>query len=105
MILDHFRDRNYSAMAYNHTNDPGYQAWRRDADNLAKDNPELKGKLDTLDKQVAAMKGTPVDPNYLPKGVPPEIAVTAGALAEKPAEKPVIRFATGPERWELPVLR
>ena len=97
MILDHFRDRNYSAMAYNHANDPGYQAWRRDADNLAKDNPELKGKLDALDKQVAAMKGTPVDPNYLPKGVPPEIAVTAGALAEKPAEKPVIRFATGPK--------
>jgi TRAP transporter TAXI family solute receptor len=97
MILDHLTDRNHAAMAYHHANDPGYQAWRKDADNLAKDNSELKGKLDALDKQVAAMKGTPVDPNYLPKGVPPEVAVAAGAIAEKPAERPVIRFATGPK--------
>jgi TRAP transporter TAXI family solute receptor len=97
MILDRFRDRNYSAMAYNHANDPGYQAWRRDADNLAKNNSELKGKLDELDKQVAAMKGTPVDPNYLPKGVPAEVAVAANAIAEKPGERPTIRFATGPK--------
>ena len=97
MILDRFTDRNHSAMAYHHANDPGYQAWRRDADNLAKDNSELKGKLDALDKQVAAMKGTPVDPNYLPKGVPPEVAVAANAIAEKSAEKPTIRFATGPK--------
>jgi TRAP transporter TAXI family solute receptor len=96
MILDRFRDRNYTAMAYNHANDPGYQAWRRDADNLAKNNSELKSKLDELDKQVAAMKGTPVDPNYLPKGVPAEVAVAANALAHKTAEKPTIRFATGP---------
>src|SRR5271157_938777 len=97
MILDRFTDRNHSAMAYHHANDPGYQAWRRDADNLAKDNSELKGKLDALDKQVAAMKGTPVDPNYLPKGVPPEVAVAANAIADKSAEKPIIRFATGPK--------
>ncbi|MGO9567155.1 MAG: TAXI family TRAP transporter solute-binding subunit [Desulfomonilaceae bacterium] len=97
MILDHFRDRNYAAMAYNHSNDPGYQAWRKDADNLAKDNSELKGKLDALDKQVATMKGTQVDPNYLPKGVPPEVAVAANAIADKSAEKPIIRFATGPK--------
>ncbi len=97
MILDHLTDRNYSSMAYNHANDPGYQAWRRDAENLAKDNSELKGKLDALDKQVAAMKGTPVDPNYLPKGVPPEVGVAANAIADKAAEKPIIRFATGPK--------
>ena len=29
MILDHFHNRNYAATAYNHANDPGYQAWRR----------------------------------------------------------------------------
>ena len=28
MILDRFSDRNHSAMAYHHANDPGYQAWR-----------------------------------------------------------------------------
>ena len=43
------------------------------------------------------MKGTPVDPNYLPKGVPPEVAVAANAIADKPAQKPIIRFATGPK--------
>jgi len=96
MILDRVTDRNHSSMAYHHANDPGYQAWRRDADNLAKDNSELKGKLDALDKQVVAMKGTPVDPNYLPKGVPPEVAVAANAIADKPIQRPVIRFATGP---------
>ncbi len=97
MILDHFHNRNYAATAYNYANDPGYQAWRRDAEDLAKNNSELKAKLDGLDKQVAAMKGTPVDPNYLPKGVPPEVAVAASAMAAKPSEKPVIRFATGPK--------
>ena len=105
MILDRVTDRNHSSMAYHHANDPGYQAWRRDADNLAKDNSELKGKLDALDKQVAAMKGTPVDANYLPKGVPPEVAVAANAIADKPAQKPVIRFATGPKDGNYQVLR
>ena len=94
-MLDHIGNRNVAATAYHHQNDPGYQKWRQEADQLAKDNAELKGKLAELDKQVKTMEGTPKDPSYLPPGVPPEVALSAAAMASKKPEKPVLRVATG----------
>ena len=40
-------------------------------------------------------QGVQVNPAYLPEGVPPEIAVSAAALAAKSKKKPVLRLATG----------
>lgn len=88
---------NSAAFAYHHQNDPGYQQWRRQAEEQAKTDAELRNQLAEMDKQVAAMKaqGVKVDPSYLPKGVPPEMAVSAAALAAKSNTKPVLRLATG----------
>lgn len=94
-MLDHLGNRNVAATAYHHQNDPGYQKWRQEADQLAKDNSELKAKLAELDKQVKGMEGTPKDSSYLPPGVPPEVALSAAALATKNPEKPSLRFASG----------
>lgn len=96
-MLDHLGNRNVAAMAHNHSDDPGFKKWRQEADNLAKDNVELKSKLNELDNQMKAMAGTPKDPGYLPNDIPAEVALAAGALAAKKPEKPTLRMATGQE--------
>ncbi|MFH0824033.1 MAG: TAXI family TRAP transporter solute-binding subunit, partial [Pseudomonadota bacterium] len=99
-MLDNVSNRNTAATAYHHQNDPGYQQWRREMDNTAKDNPDVKNKLAELDRQVKAMEGTPRDPSYLPKGVPANVALAPSVLASKNPEKPLLRVATGrPGGW------
>ncbi|MBI5251095.1 MAG: TAXI family TRAP transporter solute-binding subunit [Desulfomonile tiedjei] len=94
-MLDHVSNKNVAATAYNHSNDPGFQKWRQEAEAQAKNNTELKTKLDEMDKQIKAMQGTPKDPSYLPPGVPTEVALAENVLAAKKPEKPPLRFATG----------
>lgn len=94
-MLDHMSNKSVAATAYNHSNDPGFQKWRQEAETQAKTNTELKAKLDEMDKQIKSMQGTPKDPSYLPPGVPPEVAIAEGVLATKKPEKPPLRFATG----------
>jgi TRAP transporter TAXI family solute receptor len=94
-MLDHMSNKNVAATAYNHSNDPGFQKWRQEVETMSKDNADLKAKLAEMDKQIKSMDGTPKDPGYLPKGVPPEVALSAAALAAKAPEKPVLRLATG----------
>ena len=96
--LLHYANRpNAAAFAYHHQNDPGYRQWRLQANEQAKQDPEMRKQLAELDKQVASMgaQGVQVNPAYLPEGVPPEIAVSAAALAAKSKKKPVLRLATG----------
>jgi len=69
---------NAGAFSHHHQNDPGYQAWRREADELAKQNEDLRNKLSEMDAKAAELDGTPVDPAYLPKGVDPDIALASG---------------------------
>ncbi|MBI5569006.1 MAG: TAXI family TRAP transporter solute-binding subunit [Desulfomonile tiedjei] len=94
-MLDHMRDKNVAATAYNHQDDPGFQKWRKEVEELAKNDTDLKTKLAEMDKQIKSMQGTPKDPSYLPPGVPPEAVLSAAALASKQPEKPVVRVATG----------
>jgi TRAP transporter TAXI family solute receptor len=94
-MLDHMSNRNVAATAYNHSNDPGFQKWRQEVEGMSKDNADLKAKLAEMDKQIKSMDGTPKDPAYLPKGVPPDVALSAAALASKTPDKPVLRVATG----------
>ena len=97
MILDHSNDRRYSAMAYNQANDPGYKQWREEAEKQAKDNKELRKKLDELDVEVKKMEkeGKPRDPSYLPPGMPAEAALAVNVLAAKDPLKPKLRFSAG----------
>lgn len=96
-MLDHFSNKNVAATAYHHADDPGYKKWREEAESLSKDNADLKNKLNELDKQVKSMSGTPKDPAYLPKDVPADVALAAGALAAKKPEKPPLKLVTGQE--------
>ena len=96
-ILDHTSDRDYVALAHNQASDPGYQQWRKEAEKQAETNTELKEKLAKLDAELEKVKDQPRDPDYLPKGVPAEVAISADALKEKAPEKPKLRIATGSE--------
>ena len=93
-LLDNLNDRNRYAMAYHHQNDPGYKEWRAEANRLANENSDLKGKLDELDKKVSSMGNVPVNPDYLPDGIPSEVALASDVMAEKDKDRPVLRFAT-----------
>jgi TRAP-type uncharacterized transport system substrate-binding protein len=81
--------------AYYHRDDPAYEAWRRDADRLAQDNADLRAKLAAMDRDVAAMKEkqAPPDPNYLPPGVKPGVALAAEVVTGVTAPK--LAFAAG----------
>lgn len=93
MILDNIGDSNYAAAAYNHANDPGFQEWKQEAEQLATDNAELRNKLDAMDSRVAGMSG-PRDPGYIPAGMDPETALAAEVLADKKIEDALFRLAT-----------
>src|SRR3954454_13483203 len=77
-LLDNLTRPGYGDFFYNHQNDPGFQQWRAEAERLARENADVRQKLDTLDRQVAAKQGQPRDPDYLPPDTPPEVAVAAG---------------------------
>jgi hypothetical protein len=76
---------------HNHQDDPGYREWRAEAERQARDNAELRQRLDELDRRLAEQRDQPRDPNYLPPDVPPEVALAPRADARTPA------VATGPE--------
>ncbi len=62
----------------NHQDDPGVREWREQAERQARDNAELRERLDRLDRELAQRnqgQPTPRDPNYLPPDVPPEVAL------------------------------
>lgn len=96
-MLDMMSSRRHYAVAHHHANDPGYKEWRGEAERLAEDNAELRAKLDELDQQVATLEGTPRDPNYLPPGVTPAIALAAEVVATADPNQPRISVNTGVE--------
>jgi TRAP-type uncharacterized transport system substrate-binding protein len=85
---------NAGSFAHHHQNDPDYQAWRREAETLAKDNADLRKQLNDLDAQAQASQynGTPIDPGYLPSGVDADIALAQGA---RQSTLPEWRVCTG----------
>src|SRR4051794_7688933 len=84
-LLDNLTRPGYGDFFHNHQNDPGYQQWRAEAERLARENADVREKLDTLDRQVAAKQGQPRDPDYLPPDTPPEVAVAAREDARTPS--------------------
>lgn len=94
-MLDRLNSRRHYAMAHHHSNDAGYKEWRSEAKRLAEDNVELRAKLDELDRQVATLEGTPRNPEYLPPGVTPAVALAAEAVATADPNQPRITVNTG----------
>jgi len=94
-MLDHITNKNVAKAAYNQSDDPAFQKWRQEVENLSKDNSELRAKLSEMDTQIKALEGTPKDPAYLPPGVPLEAALAPGVFGQREGDKPVLRFAGG----------
>jgi len=61
---------------YHHQNDPGVQEWMAAAKEEAKENAELKAKLEKMEKDIEDMKskGVKVDETYIPEDIDPDIA-------------------------------
>lgn len=72
---------------YHHQYDPGYVDWRRQADQEAQQNAELRQQLATIDQRVATLEAqnAPRDPNYLPPGADPSVALAAENVVSKDA--------------------
>lgn len=66
--------------AFNHQNDSDYLKWRAEADQLSKDNIELKSQLAKLDAAKSANVNNQPDPNWLPEGVPISATLSDEAL-------------------------
>jgi len=82
---------------HNNQNDPGYRQWRQEADQQAQGNPELRTKLDELDRQLSERDGEPRTPGALPPDIPPEVAKVP------PARTPGVP-GTGGSGWVWAVL-
>lgn len=59
----------HAAFFHDHAEDPGVQAWRRQADELAQSNGALQPKLQALDAAVTAQAAAPRQPGRLPDDV------------------------------------
>jgi hypothetical protein len=59
---------------HNHQDDPGVQQWRAEAERLARDNADVRRKLDDLDRSLTEKQGDAKDPTYLPPDIPPGLA-------------------------------
>lgn len=91
MFLYMMLDNSNNAFAYNHYNDSGYTQWRQEANLQARENTELRAKLERLDREVSQMSGKR-DSNYLPDGVDADIALSQDVTN---AVKPTLTICTG----------
>jgi len=71
---------------YNHQNDPGVQAFQKEAQNLAISNEDLKKQVSELNAKVDDLKksGAPVDPKAMPADVDPAVALAKPPVDEAP---------------------
>jgi hypothetical protein len=94
-LLDNLRRPGYADFFHHHRDDPGVQSWRADAERLARDNADLRSKLQSLDSELAGRTGQPRDPAYVPPGVDPSVAMAAQRAVRAP-----VRERSGPS-WIL----
>jgi TRAP transporter TAXI family solute receptor len=95
MIDNAHRNTEAAAMMHNYRNDPGYQQYMADMKAKSAENPELKAKLAAAEAKLAETKDKPVDPNYVPKGIPSEAIVSTQAMMAKTPAKAPLNFASG----------
>ena len=84
MMLDRISTPQYSRFYYSHSDDPDVRKFIEEARELSKENEELKGKLDVMEREVQTMKsnGVVADPNYIPEDISPELAHSESLLEE-----------------------
>jgi len=72
---------------YHHQYDQGYIDWRRQAEIEAQQNADLRAQLATIDQRVSTLQaqGVARDPNYLPPGADPQVALAAENVVSKDA--------------------
>jgi hypothetical protein len=85
LLLDRLNRPDHANFFHHHEDDSGYLQWRAEAERLARNDPELRGKLDALDATLAAKRGEPRNPGYLPSGISAASAHAAAAPADAPA--------------------
>lgn len=93
-MLDHINDSKYRDLYYHQQNDAGMREWRKEADVLAKDNAELRAKLNALDAQVDSQQKLNVipDPKNIPNDIDPATLLTAETVADT---APELRICSG----------
>lgn len=105
MFLWMMLDRpSYHSSYYHHQRDPGFQEWRREAEKQAATNAELKAKLAKLDASVNGMKGTAIDPSFVPEGVDADLMLSEGVVKNLNKELTTLKLAvasTGNNYWNL----
>lgn len=64
---------------YHHQYDQGYIDWRQQAEIEAQKNADLRAQLSQIDQHIATLQeqNVPRDPNYLPPGADPQVALAA----------------------------
>ncbi|MGN7611772.1 hypothetical protein ACQZV8_06775 [Magnetococcales bacterium HHB-1] len=82
---------------YHHWEDPSVIEWRAQMEEQAKNNPELKARLESMEMQIAAMQATGLarDSNFTHKDVPPHL------LYAKTEENPAETKKAGPPKLRL----
>ena len=76
-LLDTLSRPGHTDFFHHHATDPGYTAWRAEADRQAAADPALRQKLAELDTRMAAMQEQPRARDYLPPDTPPTVALAA----------------------------
>ena len=74
-LLDNLARPGSAEFFRSHRDDPGLREWRAQANELSANDMELRRRLEKLDAEIAAQAGATLNPNYLPPGIPPQIAV------------------------------
>jgi hypothetical protein len=76
-LLNTLSQPGHADFFHHHAADPGYTAWRSEADRLAATDPSVRQKLADLDARLAAMQEKPRSTDYLPPDTPRTIALAA----------------------------
>jgi hypothetical protein len=83
---------------YHHQYDPGYIDWRRQAEIEAQQNADLRAQLATIDQRISTLEsqGVARDPNYLPPGANPQVALAAENVVSKDAHDAEVDVTAAP---------
>jgi len=81
-LLNTLSQPGHADFFHHHAADPGYTAWRAEADRLAASDPSVRQKLAELDTRLAAVQDKPRSADYLPPDTPRTVALAADREAD-----------------------
>ena len=79
--LSSMNNASMMSMMYNRSDTAAIKEWRKDAEETAKTNEELKEQLKELDAKLATMQGAK-NPQYVPTDIPAAVMIAPEALEE-----------------------